>query len=277
MSFGFTDGAYNLASGTRNAFGALSADLVAEGLPPMVSGSGDRERADQERIWNERMTLTPGTRKTYGYRWWQGKKWWQIHPDTVAPPGTGNHEARRSNDLKWPYNSDTTAARRAKELAKRHNITREGEKFRELWHWTFWGPLGTIGTPAPAGAATTPPQEEDELMKIITWNGAVWLVWPGGCSYLPSEVALWAAKKVTKQAIPVDLSNDELTETLFFLAIPWGALDAAFKGRAFDNESNWGHGHHWSREMAEGREDALRDASLAQSIDELAKSVAQAS
>lgn len=169
MSLGFTDGAYNLASGTRDAFGALSDDLVAEGLPPMVSGSGDRERADQERIWHERMTLTPGNRKTYGYRWWQGKKWWQIHPDTVAPPGTGNHEARRSNDLKWPYNSDTTAARRAKELAKRHNITREGENFRELWHWTFWGPLGTIGAPAPAGGTNPTPallQEDDDMLML---------------------------------------------------------------------------------------------------------------
>lgn len=170
MSLGFTDGAYNLASGTRNAFGALSADLVAEGLPPMVSGSGDRERADQERIWNERMTLTPGSRKTYGYRWWQGKKWWQIHPDTVAPPGTGNHEARRSNDLKWPYNSDTAAHRRAQVLAKRHNITCEGMGFREWWHWTFWGPLGTIGAPAGVpGSTTAPPpiqsEEDDDMPK----------------------------------------------------------------------------------------------------------------
>jgi hypothetical protein len=166
MTLGFSDGAYNRASGTRDAFGALSDALVAEGHPPMVSGWGDRERADQERIWYERMTLTPGSRKTYGYRWWQGKKWWQIHPDTVAPPGTGNHEARRSNDLKWPYNSDTAAHRRAQVLAKRHTITCEGMGFREWWHWTFWGPLGTIGTPEPAGAVTTPPLEEDDMLML---------------------------------------------------------------------------------------------------------------
>lgn len=37
MALRFTDGAYNLASGTRDAFGALSDDLVREGHPPMVS------------------------------------------------------------------------------------------------------------------------------------------------------------------------------------------------------------------------------------------------
>lgn len=180
MGISYAGGAYNRAAGTRAAFNALSDDLEREGHPPMVSISGDRESEDQERIWNERMTLNPGNRKVYGYRFWQGKKWYQIHPDTVAPPRTSNHEARRSNDLKWPYNSDTPAARRAKVLAKRHNITREGENFRELWHWTHWGPLGHIDTTTGSGAGTiTVPEEDDmtpeqaaqlaELAKDVKW------------------------------------------------------------------------------------------------------------
>ncbi|ALX66834.1 hypothetical protein [Microbacterium sp. XT11] len=172
MPLGFTDGAYNRASGTRDAFGALSDDLVREGYPPMVSRSGDREPEDQLRIWNERMTLTPNGRKVYGKRTWQGKTWYQIHPDTVAPPNTSNHEKRRSNDLRAPYNADTPAARRAKQLAGRHNITREGENFRELWHWTYWGPLGHIDTPAPAGASTPViVPEEDNTMLFLKISG----------------------------------------------------------------------------------------------------------
>lgn len=176
MTLGFSDGAYNHAEGTRNAFGALSDDLVREGHPPMVSRSGDREPADQLRIWHERMTLTPGRRKVYGRKWWQGRLWYQIHPDAVGIPDTSNHEKRRSNDLRAPYNADTAAARRAKELAKRHSITREGENFRELWHWTFWGPLGTIGAPASAGGANTAPvPKEDDMIaaRITDGNGVI--------------------------------------------------------------------------------------------------------
>ncbi|MBE7952906.1 hypothetical protein ILP86_01080 [Microbacterium sp. R1] len=176
MSISFAAGAYNRAAGTRAAFEALSNELVREGHPAMVSISGDRESEDQERIWYERMTLTPGNRKVYGYRWWEGRKWFQIHPDTVAPPRTSNHEARRSNDLKWPYNSDTPAARRAKVLAKKHNITREGENFRELWHWTFWGPLGHIDSSASAGGSspiTAVPEEDDMIAARITDGAGV--------------------------------------------------------------------------------------------------------
>lgn len=165
MTLQFSDGAYNLAAGTRDAFGALSDELVAEGHPPMTSRSGDREKEDQLRIWYERMTLTPGNRRIYGRKWWQGRLWYQIHPDAVGIPETSNHEKRRSNDLRAPYNANTAAARRAKELAPRHNITREGEGFGELWHWTYWGPLGTIGAPAPAGGAITAPvPEEDDMI-----------------------------------------------------------------------------------------------------------------
>ena len=76
MTLLFTDGAYNYASGTRDAFGALSNDLVAEGYPPMTSRSGDRETADQLKLWYERMTLTPGNRRVYGTKRWQGRAWY---------------------------------------------------------------------------------------------------------------------------------------------------------------------------------------------------------
>lgn len=165
MTLQFSDDAYNRASGTRDAFGALSDDLVAEGYPPMTSRSGDREPADQLRIWHERMTLTPGNRRVYGTKRWQGRTWYQIHPDSVGIPDTSNHEKRRANDLRAPYNSNTAAHRRAQVLAKRHNITCEGMGFREWWHWTFWGPLGTIGVPASAGGANTAPvPEEDDMI-----------------------------------------------------------------------------------------------------------------
>jgi len=276
MTLLFSDGAYSLASGTRDAFGALSDDLVAEGYPPMTSRSGDREPADQLKIWYERMTLTPGSRRVYGTKRWQGRTWYQIHPDAVGIPDTSNHEKRRSNDLRAPYNADTAAARRAKVLAKNHNITREGEDFRELWHWTYWGPLGTIGAPASAGGETTAPPvpEEDEDMRLIAWNGRAWVVSDEKVAYVRNDrESLQMAKLLTKQSAASDITNDQLTELLFILAIPWAALDATFKSQAFDNESKWGKGTVWSRQIAEGHEDALRDASLARNLDDLAKSV----
>ncbi|PRB08624.1 hypothetical protein CQ047_12145 [Microbacterium sp. MYb72] len=171
----FAGSAYNSAAGTRDAFGRLSDDLVAEGLPAMVVLDGDREKADQLRIWYQRMTLNPGGRKVYGTAWWNGQKWYRIHPDAVGVPDTSNHEKRRADDLAWPYNSDTAAHRRAQVLAKRHNITCEGMGFREWWHWTFWGPLGTIGAPAGGtGSTTAPPpiqSEEDDMAVLVTGGG----------------------------------------------------------------------------------------------------------
>lgn len=175
MPIRYAGNAYNSAAGTRTAFAGLSAELEAEGHPAIVVLDGDREKADQLRIWYERMTLNPGSRKVYGTAWWQGKKWYRIHPDAVGVPDTSNHEKRRANDLAWPYNSDTPAHRRGQVLAKRHNITCEGMGFREWWHWTFWGPLGTIGTPAggtDSSAPSTPIQsEEDDMAVLVTGGG----------------------------------------------------------------------------------------------------------
>lgn len=174
MAFGFVGGAYNRASGTRDAFSGLSAELEREGHPPMVSLSGDREPADQLHIWHERMTLTPNGRKVYGTRVWQGRTWYQVLPDTVAPPETSNHEKRRSNDLKWPYNDQSTAAhKRARILATRHNITCEGLSFREPWHWTSWGPLGAVepqsgsGASKPATPVKTPERKRKKMDGFI--------------------------------------------------------------------------------------------------------------
>lgn len=150
----YLDGAYNQASGTRDAFGALSGRLVSEGHPEIRVADGDREYADQLAIWNDRMVPSgqEGGRRVYRRVWWRGVLWAQIHPAAVAPPGTGNHEARRSNDLAWPYNNRATAAhRRAQQLAPLYGITWEGANFDEDWHWTFWGPLGHIGTPSSGG------------------------------------------------------------------------------------------------------------------------------
>ncbi len=171
MGFAFVGGAYNRAVGTRAAFEGLSADLEREGHPAMVSHSGDREPADQLAIWYQRMVPKHQVngRKVYGTKWWQGQTWYQIHPDSVGIPETSNHEKRRSNDLKWPYNSDTAAHRRAKQLAPRHGITCEGE------NWTFWGALGEVGTPAGGGSATPLPEPiGDEAMYIKALSDGAW-------------------------------------------------------------------------------------------------------
>ncbi|MFB4348484.1 hypothetical protein [Microbacterium sp. CR_7] len=147
----------------------------------------------------------------------------------------------------------------------------------EPWHWELpnvrsYAIVRSIPTTA-GGATPAPIQSEEDDMRIITWNGRVWLVKHETCAYVRNEPALWAAKKLTGQGTAIELSNDMLTETLFMLGIPWAALDATFRGQAFDNESTWGKGTFWSRQMAEGREDKLRSQSLASSIAALAVSV----
>lgn len=153
----YLDGSYNAATGTRDAFAGLSAELVALGHPEMRVTEGDRERATQEAIWNERMVPAGEERGRRVYRrvWWNGLWWSQIHPWAVAPPGGSNHEGRRSNDLAYPYNDRSTAAHQAAQrLAPKYGITWEGANFDEDWHWTFWGVLGRIGTPAGTGNST---------------------------------------------------------------------------------------------------------------------------
>lgn len=171
----YIDGAYNEAAGTRDAFGGLAAQLVAEGHPDMVSIDGDREPDAQLAIWYDRMVLDPGDRMVYGTAWWNGVKWYRIHPDAVGVPGTSNHEKRRANDLAWPYNNTGTAAhQRAREISGGYEITCEGLNFGESWHWTFWGDLGTIGRPAGGGgsAPITPNlSEEDDMATLVTGGG----------------------------------------------------------------------------------------------------------
>ena len=172
-TFRLQGGAYSHAQGTRDAFGRLSDRLVSEGHPGMTSISGDREPETQLAIWYQRMTLNPGNRRVYGTATWQGRKWYRVHPDAVGVPGSSNHEKRRSHDLAWPYNSDTVAHRRAKQLAPSYNITCEGEGFGEKWHWTFWGALGAIGAPASSGAAAAAVVTylEDDMATLVTGGG----------------------------------------------------------------------------------------------------------
>jgi hypothetical protein len=147
---------------------------------------------------------------------------------------------------------------------------------------TEWWHVGDFNNPwvAPVfGHVTVNPTttnrpniEEDSDMKPIMWNGRVWMVGFETIAYVRNLAALSAVKKVTGINIP-DLSNDELTETLLFLAIPWEAAEATYQSRAFDNQSNFGNGTFWSRQMAEAREQTLRDQGFARSIDELAEAV----
>lgn len=177
-SLKFLDGRYNRASGTRNAFGALSDDLVSEGFPAMVVNSGDREPQDQIDIFLSKFVPSSGPRDVGPYndrRYWPGHGWWKrvVGGGTVGVPETSNHEKRRANDLQYPYNSNTAAHRRAQVLAKRHNITCEGMSFEEFWHWTFWGALGAIGGSTAGGGSASKPgvspvvPEEDEIMRFL--------------------------------------------------------------------------------------------------------------
>lgn len=166
----FAPGEYNEASGTRDAFGRLSDDLVAEGLPPIRVVSGDRSPQAQIDIFVARFRQQASGSGPYGdVRFWDGTAWgypggsrwvrWSS-AGTVAEPFTSNHGKKRSNDLGWPYNSLTWQHARARELAKRHNITCDGLGFGEAWHWTHWGPLGSE---SPAGGGT--PIEEDDMTE----------------------------------------------------------------------------------------------------------------
>lgn len=222
----YVDGAYNLASGTRDAFGGLSAQLVREGHPDMVSISGDRDPEVQLRLWYERMTLNPGGRKVYGTMWWNGQKWYRIHPDLVGAPGSSDHERRRSNDLAWPYNSNTAAHRRAQQLAPSFGIVCDGKGFSspEWWHWTNRGSLGTIGAPAVAGGSTarpTPVQEDDMATLISSPGGKSLVVGDRLFGFTdPTEAA--AVSGVQTLNVPIALHariNDEFGRTA-----PNGAL-----------------------------------------------------
>lgn len=168
----YLDGSYNAASGTRGAFAGLSDELVSLGHPEIPVTEGDREYETQLAYWNERMVPAgdENGRRVYRRVWWNGLWWSQIHPWAVAPPGSSNHESRRSNDLAWPYNdSSADAHKAAQRLAPNYGISWEGRNFDEDWHWTFWGELGTIGARIPA-SSSTPESEEDDMKDKYMWK-----------------------------------------------------------------------------------------------------------
>lgn len=179
-SFGFADGAYNQASGTLQAFGALSDALVRDGYPPMVSVSGDREHRVQVNIFTSRFRQQATGSGAFGdVRYWDGAadgfpggtRWVRFSSaGTVAVPGTGDHEARRSNDLAYPYDRDTPAHARGRELAAEYSIACDGILFREWWHWTFRGALGAVGE---AGAGSGSADIEEVL--IVNDGDKKWL------------------------------------------------------------------------------------------------------
>jgi len=169
----YRNGSYFLASGTRDAFGGLSDALVREGYAEIVVNDGDREAGEQEAGFRLRYrpALSATDRGPFGdRRYWPGHGWWvrTMAGGVMGVPGSSNHERRRSGDLGYPYNSDTTAHRRAKVLARNFNITCEGENFSEKWHWTHWGLLGTIGAPAGSGSAPFTPEPVIDLEDIMS-------------------------------------------------------------------------------------------------------------
>lgn len=153
-SLGFASGAYLRASGTRDAFGRASDQLVREGYPAIVVNSGDREYAEQVAIFLLRYVQVGDVRgrRVYDIRYWNGVAWYRVSADgTVAVPGTSNHESRRAADLAWPYNNRNTAAhRRLQQIAAQYGLKWTGVNFSEDWHWEFLGGLGFIGQAAAA-------------------------------------------------------------------------------------------------------------------------------
>lgn len=192
---------YQRASGTRSAFAAFSAALVAEGFPPITVNSGDREPEVQEAIFRSKFVPSSGPKDVGPYsdrKYWPGHGYWKrvVGGGTVGVPLTSNHEKRRAADLAAPYNAITPAHRRAQVLAKRFNITCEGLGFAEAWHWTYWGDLGVIGSPSAGGAAspaptpTPAPIEEDEMYLYVQIQGKLttWILWiPGRGKYQTTQ------------------------------------------------------------------------------------------
>ncbi|WP_454112840.1 hypothetical protein [Microbacterium maritypicum] len=181
MPIRYAPGKYNRAAGTRNAFGALSADLEREGLPALYVNDGDREPQEEINVFLARYRSQASGGGAYNdVRWWHGERYVRVSSlGTVAVPGSGNHGKRRANDVAYPYSANTAAHRRAQVLAKRHNITCEGMGFREWWHWTYWGPLGAIDASGGAAASTpstTPNPSEEDVMTAEQYNSLMWEV-----------------------------------------------------------------------------------------------------
>lgn len=234
MSIRYLEGRYNRASGTRLAFAALSDDLVAEGYPPLVVNSGDREPQDQIDIFLSKFREQATGNGPYNdVRWWQGRRYVRVvGGGTVGVPATSNHEKRRANDLQYPYSANTAAHRRAQQLAPRFNITCEGMGFSEWWHWTYWGPLGTIngsGSTAGGGSVSKPGEEDDMfseedrelLAKVLT-------------EVRNTKAGVWTGGSINGQtfkygALPIVARNQQL---LAQHAIELRALSAAVQSLA---------------------------------------------
>lgn len=247
------------------------------------SSKGIRTEAEQAAIFLSRYRVQHAGSGPYGdVRWWNGTRYVRHSGlGTVAQPGTSNHEIQGTTaavDLADSGGAGigTKGSARSNWLranAANYGLIPEGFSFGEAWHYA----VPNIFTPVPSGGQVAPtpaPVPKEDEMTLITWNTRVWLLSDEKVVYVRNDGAsLVMAKRISKQSLPLDLSNDELTETLLLLAIPWAALDATYRNQAFDNESNWGKGTVWSRQIAEGHEDALRDVSLARSIEDLEKSV----
>lgn len=210
MSIRYAAGKYHAAAGTRGAFAGLSADLEQEGHPAIVVNDGDRELQDEIDMFLSRFRpQASGAGAFNDVRYWNGVRYVRFSPlGTVAPPGTGNHGKRRAGDLGYPYNSDTAAHRRAQVLAKRHNITCEGMGFREWWHWTFWGPLGTITVPAASGSSSTitypAPEfssEEDDMIRINSPKHGYAVIGAGHFRELKTQEEIDASVSIVSRSV----------------------------------------------------------------------------
>lgn len=236
MGLIFTDGEMLAAVNTRAAFSALSDQLEAEGHPPIIVSDGDRDPAEQLRIWHERFiplsSVSPG-QAVYEIKWWNGVQWARISDEgTVGIPGTSEHEFFRAADLAAPYNYQLTAGHiRAQQLCGAFDIRWSGADFGEDWHWAFRGDVGQISASLHN---INPALLEASMLTMISCPlprdpsrvSHVWITESGGAGSVTDQFGMASILRKTAGKI-VDFKADQWHEFQFCISHAWERAGAA--------------------------------------------------
>ena len=236
MGLIFTDGEILAASHTRAAFSALSDQLESEGHPAIIVSDGDRDPAEQLRIWNERYiplsSVAPG-QTVYEVKDWNGVTWARISSaGTVGIPGTSEHEFFRAADLAAPYNFQLTSAHiRAQQLCGGFGIRWTGADFGEDWHWAF---LGDVGPITASLRNMNPALLEASMLTMISCPlprdpskiSHVWITESGGAGSVTDQFGMASILRKTAGKI-VDFKADEWHEFQFCITHAWERAGAA--------------------------------------------------
>lgn len=235
MGLIFTGGEVLAAANTRGAFSALSDQLEAEGHPAIIVEDGDRDPAEQLRIWHERYIPLSSVTSQFVYetKWWNGVLWARISSEgTVGIPGTSEHEVFRAADLASPYNHRHTAAhQRAQQLCGGFGIRWSGADFGEDWHWAFTGDVG----PMTASILTmNPALLEASMLTMISCPlprdpsrvSHVWITESGGAGSVTDEFGMASILRKTAGKI-VDFKPEQWHEFQFCITHAWERAAAA--------------------------------------------------